>query len=106
MPKAVNYQNNGDGTATLTMTWTAPKPKLDAMGSDSGEFYYNQRWTIYDGTTPKAWGDLTNAQKLNVLLKECTHHLRKGAYHKYEDDTMDTARAAMDTPEDKYNMED
>lgn len=106
MPKSINYTNNGDGTATLDMSWTATKTKLDDMGSDAGEYFYNSRWTLYDGEDPIPWGDLTNAQKLNVLLQESTRHLREGAYAQYTHSTVDTAKAGMDSATDKYNMED
>lgn len=106
MSKTITYTNNGDGTATLAMEWTANKAKLDSLGNDAGKYFYNARWTLYDDGEPIVWDDLTNQQKLGVLLKECTYHLRSGAYAQYGDDTVGTAKDGMDSAEDKYNMED
>jgi hypothetical protein len=101
MPKSISYTNNGDGTATLEMEWTADKSKLDQLGIDAGKYFYNARWTM-DG---KGWDGLTNQEKLGVLLKETTFHLRKGAYTQYRQDTVKNARDGMEDEEERYDME-
>lgn len=102
MAKSIDYTNNGDGTATLTMEWTVQKSRLDQLGLDAGRYFYYHRWKVND----KAWGDLTVQQKLQVLLQETTFHLRKGAFAQYADDTIQTARDGMEDEEERYDMED
>lgn len=107
MAKTITYVNNQDTTATLTMTWTALKTKLDSLGSDAGEYFYNARWTLFDGEgNPIPWTSLTGLQKLDVLLKEVTFHLRSGAFAQYTTTTIQTAKDGMETAEEKYDMED
>jgi len=107
MPKTITFTNNGNGTHTLAMEWVAESSKLIDLGADAGQYFYAIHWQQYDSNgAPIPWNSLTNQQKLDVLLKECTSVLRKGAYTQYTDDTVDTAKDGMESESDKYDMED
>lgn len=103
MPKTITFVNNGNGTHTMTMTWTADSDKMMNLGADAGEYFYYIHWPLFDvdgNLIP--WDNLTNQQKLDVLLKECTLVMRKGAYSGYTSDTVETAKEGMESEDERY----
>ena len=102
MPRSVTYTNNGDGTHTLAMEWTYPSATMNNLLKESSEYFYDVRWTIYDGEDPVAWDDLTALQKRYVLLYETTAHLKNGAYALYSGEAVQATKDGPDDPDTRY----
>ena len=106
MSKSITFTNNGNGTHTLAMSWTADSDKMMNLGADAGEYFYYIHWLEYDVDGELIpWDELTNQQKLDVLLKECTLVMRQGGYSGYTTDTVNTAKEGMDSEDDRYGID-
>lgn len=107
MPKTVTLVNNGNGTHTLAMTWTADSDHMINLGADAGEYFYLIHWPLFDANGDLIpWASLTNQQKLDVLLKECTLVMRKGAYSEYTNNTVNTAKEGMESEDERYGEDE
>ena len=105
MPRSITYTDNGDSTHTLAAEWTYASSQMDTVLQEASEYFYNARWTIYDGEgEPIAWADLTNVQKRYVLLYEITYHLKQGAHSLYSNTEIQTTKDGLQDPDTRYNM--
>lgn len=98
MAKSIDYVNNGDDTATLTIEWTGSKTKLDLLGAEAGEHLH----TVRNGNEPE-WSTLSNQEKLDVLLDEVVRTLKSYAHSKYKDDAVETTVGGLDTADERYD---
>lgn len=107
MPIDTSLIDNGDGTKTLRMDFTGESQKVLNIGSESGEYFYNKNWTLYNndvdgGSVKIPWHDLTNQEKMDVLGKETKQHLKNGAFSLYKRKIIETAEESMQPIDDRY----
>ena len=96
-----------DGTATYTLTGTAPKQPVLDTAEDAARYVYPARWQFYeaDGETPIPFDDLTLAQKKAIIAKEFVYYMRECAKAYHAITATDAARdAALAEAEGKYDI--
>lgn len=105
----VTISIDGD-QATLTFEKTAGTAVVADTADSAARYIYPIRWQLYDESgeepVPIPYDDLTNNQKLAVLDKEITFHLRSMARTDWIGDAIDTAReTAEEEAEEKFDLE-
>lgn len=105
---AFTVVNNGDGTGTATWAITSASAKIFNMSEDAGQYIYPVRWQLFDASDPpepRAWGDLSNAEKLTVMDQEYKFMSKEMAKSFYVNDARDTAAASAKTEaDDRYDI--
>lgn len=84
----VSYQNNGNGTATITFSYTANKAKLDTTLDDAAHYIWNLGYGDH-GTAeaPRTWEQTNNSERLaliddavrrEIIEKAKSYHVAQG----------------------------
>lgn len=93
----IEYIDNEDGTATINLSTTKDKVKIDNFALDAAKHFYH-RWAELDADDIKIpFEDLTKDQKLNILAKEISEHLIRAAKTEFMNDNLNDATAAANT---------
>jgi hypothetical protein len=89
---ALTYKNNGDGTATVTLTYTAPKTKIDAILEDAAHQLWNTGLGDHGADGIRLWASLSNQEKFSLLDDTIKRNLTQWAkdYHVYS--SIETAK--------------
>lgn len=100
------YTNNGDGTGTLSMAYTADTTKVLDVGLGVAHALYVKGFEVPTqpvadpefpgGTEPVPWADLTNDQKLVMVDKYVKQVLLDMAKSDYQTEAVITARDTAD----------
>ena len=102
---AINYTDNGDGTATIEISYTTGKAKIDDTIMDAAQYYYAHGYgQEYNEDGEKiAWADLPNGKRLAVIDDWCKRAIITAAGSLHVTSAADEARAAArEELADKY----
>lgn len=64
---AFTYQNNGNNTATVTATYTAPKAKVDAMLEAAAHSLWDEGYGDHGADGTRLWSAVSPQEKLALL---------------------------------------
>lgn len=98
-----------NGTATYTLTGSAPKQKVLDTAEDAAHYVYPRRYQLYEDEekqVPIPFDDLAQGQKKSIIALEFIYYMEQLADAYYINNAADTARgAARDEADDKYGLD-
>jgi hypothetical protein len=100
---AIQYSSGG-GNATVTITYTATKIKVDAVLEDAAHGLWNMGFGNHGADGTRLWASLTSQEKLNLVDDFVKRELTRKAKDYHVTASIDAAKATALAEEGNYDL--